>query len=110
MLPAGCQHRPDIVRQLLQEPFIDQTVDLSGLFVSLIVGVCIVYQADKANAQPGKQTVDVFLHQFHLSGKPGLGLAQNNVKLSCGGVDDEAIELGAASVRTGIVVIAVNIV
>ena len=54
--------------------------------------------------------MDVLLYQFHVAGKTGLALTENNLKLLIFGRLDHAVEVGPQAVGAGIVLIAVNMV
>ena len=49
VLTAVGQHGTDVLGHLLQIPFVDQSIDLTGLLVAFVGGIGIVYQADKPN-------------------------------------------------------------
>lgn len=44
------QDASDIIRHILQIPFVHKAVDLAGFFVSLVGGIRIVHDADEADA------------------------------------------------------------
>ena len=43
-------------------------------------GICVVCDADEANAPDGKEAMYVFFDQFQLTGEAGLCLAQDDVE------------------------------
>ena len=100
----------DIFRHVLQIPFIDQTIDLSGLFVTLVRRISIVNQTDKADTPDREQPVDILFYQLQFTGKTRLALAKNDVKLMRFCIVQQALEFRSVSVRTSVVVITVNTV
>ena len=72
----------DVIRHILQIPFVDKPVDLPGFFVAPGRGVGIVHNADKPDPPQREQAVNVLLNQLQFACKPRLRLAQDNVKLS----------------------------
>ena len=81
-LSAARKDASDIVGQILQIPLVDQSVDLSGFFITLIFAVCMVNNTDKPNTPERKQPVDIFFYQLQFAGKTRLRLAQDNLKFS----------------------------
>ena len=108
--PLHIKDHADVFRQILQIPLVDEAVDLPGLLVALDLSVSIVGHRNEANAPHGKQTVDVLLHQFHVTGKTGLALAENDLKLLIFGCLDHAVEIRPQAIGTGVVLIAVDMV
>lgn len=108
--PLQVEHHADVLGQILQVPLVDKAVDLPGFFVALHLGVGVVRHGDEADTPDGKQAVDVLLHQLHVAGEPGLGLAQDNLELLLLGGLNHAVEIRAVAVNAGEVLIAVNCV
>ena len=108
--PLHVKDHADVLRQILQVPLVDETVDLPGLLVALDLSVSIVGYRNEANAPHGKQTVDVLLHQFHVTGETGLALAENNLELFLLGRLDHSIKVRPQAVGAGVVLIAVDMV
>ena len=52
--------------------------------------------------------MDVLLNQFHIPGKPGLALAQDDLELFLFGGFDHTVEVRALTVYAGIVLVAKN--
>ena len=106
--PLQVEHHTDVLGQILQVPLVHQAVDLSGLFVALHFCVGVVRHGDEADAPNGEQAVDVLLHQLHVTGEAGLGLAQDDLKFLLLGSLDHTVEVGAVAVNAGEVLIAIN--
>lgn len=106
--PLQVEHHTDVLGQILQIPFVHQAVDLAGLLVAFHLGVGVVCHSDEADAPDGEQAVDVLLHQLHITGEPGLGLAKDDLKLLLLGGLDHAVEVGAVTVNAGEVLITVD--
>ena len=102
---AAREDAADVVRHIFEVPLVDQTVDLARLFVALVRGVGVVYDADEADAPDGEQAMDVLFDQLQLAGEAGLGLAEHDVELVRLGVRQKMVELGAAAVGAGIVIV-----
>ena len=100
----------DIFRHVLQIPFIDQTIDLTGFLVALVRRISVVNQTDKADAPNGEKPIDILFYQFQFAGKTGLALAKNDVKLMCFGIVQQTLEFRPIPVRTGVIIIAVNVI
>ena len=108
--PLHIKDHADVFGQILQIPLIDEAVDLPGLLVAFDLGVGVVGHRNEADAPNGKKAVDVLLYQFHVAGKTGLALTENNLKLLIFGRLDHAVEVGPQAVGAGLVLIAVNMV
>ena len=54
--------------------------------------------------------MDVLLHQLHVAGKPGLALAENDLKFLLLGCLDHPIEVRTLAVSAGVIFIAVDVV
>ena len=52
--------------------------------------------------------MDVLLNQFHIPGKPGLALAQDDLELFLFGGFDHTVEVRALTVYAGVVLVAKN--
>ena len=104
------QNAFDVVRHILQIPLIDESVDLAGFFVALDLGIGVVRYRNKTNAPDGKQRVDVLFYQFHVAGKAGLALAEDNLELLFFRRFNHAVEVRPQTVRAGVILIAVNVV
>lgn len=104
------EHHADVFRQILQVPLVHQAIDLAGLFVALHLGIGVVRHGDEADAPDGEQAVDVLLHQLHVTGEPGLGLAQDDLKFLLLGGLDHAVEIRAVAVDAREVLVAVDCV
>ena len=50
LFPAVGEDAADIIRHIFQVPLVYQAVDLAGLFVSLVVGICVVHNANKTDS------------------------------------------------------------
>ena len=109
LLTAAGQDRSDVVGQLFQEPLIDKSIDLAGFFVPFIVGICTVYQTDKSYSQSGKQTVDVLLYQFQLTGKSGLAFTKDDIEFSGSGIQDQTVKFRPISISTGIIIVTIDV-
>ena len=59
---------------------------------------------------PQKQRVDVLFYQFHVAGKAGLALAEDNLELLFFRRFNHAVEVRPQTVRAGVILIAVNVV
>ena len=46
---SACQDASNVVRHILQIPFVDKPIDLTGFFVALVGGIGIIHNADKAD-------------------------------------------------------------
>lgn len=108
--PLHVKDHADVLGQVLQIPFIDKTVDLTGFFVSFYLCVSIVGHSDESDPPDGKQAVNVLLHQFHIPGEPGLAFAEEDLKLLFLGRLDHPIEVRPLAVSSRIVLIAVDVI
>ncbi len=99
----------DILGHVLKVPFVNKTIDLSGFLIAFVVGICIINDTYKTNTPNGKKAVDVFFNQFKFSGKPRLGLTKNDIELMCLCISEKPFELRSVAIRTGIVIIAINV-
>ena len=108
--PLHVKDHADVLRQILQIPFVDESIDLAGFFVALDLGVGVVSHRDKTDAPDGKQAVNVLLHQLHVTGKTGLALAENDLKLLLLGRFDHLVEVRPQAVGAGIILVAVDVV
>lgn len=81
-----------------------------AFFVALDLGVGVVSHRDKTDAPDGKQAVNVLLHQLHVTGKTGLALAENDLKLLLLGRFDHLVEVRPQAVGAGIILVAVDVV
>ena len=106
--PPVRQNRADILRHILQIPFIDQTADLPRLFVAGGCRIRIVHDTDKPDPPERKETVDVLFHKLHFACEPGLRFAQHNVKSPCLRVLEQAVECRTPSVRSRIIVVGID--
>ena len=91
--PLHVEDHADVLRQILQIPLVDESIDLAGFFVALDLRVGVVCHGDEADAPEGEQAVDVLLHQFHIPGEPGLTLAEEDLKLLLLGRLDHPVEV-----------------
>ena len=108
-LPAlQVKDHADVLRQVLQVPFVDQAIDLPGFFIALDLCVGIVGHRDEADPPNGKQTVDVFFDQLHVAGKTRLCLAENDLELPVLRGLDHAVEVWTETVRAGVVLVTVD--
>ena len=89
---------------------LDQTIDLTGFLVALVRRISVVNQTDKADAPNGEKPIDILFYQFQFAGKTGLALAKNDVKLMCFGIVQQTLEFRPIPVRTGVIIIAVNVI
>ena len=108
--PLHVKDHADVLGQILQIPLIDESVDLAGFFVALDLGIGVVRYRNKTNAPDGKQRVDVLFYQFHVAGKAGLALAEDNLELLFFRRFNHAVEVRPQTVRAGVILIAVNVV
>ena len=108
--PLHVKDHADVLRQVLQIPLVDESVDLAGFFVALDLRVSVVCHGDEADSPDGKQAVDVLFHQFHVPGKPGLALAEEDLKLLFLGRPDHPVEVRPQAVGAGVVLIAIDVV
>ena len=108
--PLHVKDHADVLGQVLQIPFIDKTVDLTGFFVSFYLCVSIVGHSDESDPPDGKQAVNVLLHQFHIPGEPGLALAEEDLKLLLLGRLDHPVKVRTQTVGTRVVLIAIDVV
>ncbi len=108
-LPAlQVKDHTDVFGEILQVPLIDQPVDLAGFLVAFDLGIGIVSYRDEADAPYGEQSVDVLLHQFHISGETGLGFAEDDLELLCLRCNQHPVEVRTEAVGAGVVFIAVD--
>ena len=61
--PVG-KYALDIFGHILQVPFVDKSVYLTRLFISLNGGVRIVNDTDKAYTPHGEQTMNIFFDKL----------------------------------------------
>lgn len=108
--PFHVKDHADVLGQVLQIPFIDKTVDLAGFFVSFYLCVSIVGHSDESDPPDGEQAVNVLLHQFHISGEPGLAFAEDDLELLFLDCLNHPIEVRPLTVSSRIVHIAVNVI
>ena len=108
--PLHVKDHADVLRQILQIPFVDESIDLAGFFVALDLRVGVVCHSDEADSPDGKQAVDVLLHQFHVPGKPGLALAEDDLKLLFLCRPDHPVEVSPQAVGPRVVLVAVDVV
>ena len=108
--PLHVKDHADVLRQVLQIPLVDESIDLAGFFVALDLRVGVVCHSDEADSPDGKQAVDVLLHQFHVPGKPGLALAEEDLKLLFLGRPDHPVEVRPQAVGPRVVLIAIDVV
>ena len=108
--PLHVKDHADVLRQILQIPFVDESIDLAGFFVALDLRVGVVCHSDEADSPDGKQAVNVLLHQLHVTGKTGLALAENDLKLLLLGRFDHLVEVRPQAVGAGIILVAVDVV
>ena len=108
--PLHVKDHADVFRQVLQIPLVDESIDLAGFFVALDLRVGVVCHSDEADSPDGKQAVDVLFHQFHVPGKPGLALAEEDLKLLFLGRLDHPVEVRPQAVGAGVVLIAIDMV
>ena len=106
--PFQIKYHADVLGQVLQVPLVHQAVDLPGLFVALHFCVGVVRHSDEADAPDGEQAVDVLLHQFHVTGEPGLGFAKNDLELFLLGGLNHTVEVRAVAVHSREVLITKN--
>ena len=106
---AAPQNTADIVRHILQIPLVDQTIDLAGLLITLISGVGVVNDTDEANAPDGEQTMNILFDELKLSGKPRLSFTEDDIKLMGLGICKKTLELRTVTVRSSVIIVAVNI-
>ena len=108
--PLHVKDHADVLGQILQIPLIDESVDLAGFFVALDLGIGVVRYRNKTNAPDGKQRVDVLFYQFHVAGKAGLALAEEDLKLLFLGRPDHPVEVRPQAVGPRVVLIAIDVV
>ena len=108
--PLHVKDHADVLRQVLQIPLVDESVDLAGFFVALDLRVGVVGHGDETYSPDEKQAVDVLLHQFHVPGEPGLALAEEDLKLLLLGRLDHPVEVRTQAVGTRVVLIAIDMV
>ena len=108
--PLHVKDHADVLRQILQIPFVDESIDLAGFFVAFYLRVGVVGHGDEPYAPKGKQAMDVLLHQFHVPGKPGLALAEEDLKLLFLGRPDHPVEVRPQAVGPRVVLIAIDVV
>ena len=104
------KHRSDIGGQIFQIPFVDQAVDLARFFVRGIVGIHMVYHRNEADSPLHELSVQIFFHEFHVTGKTGLRFGQYHIKLmfACG--LQHRIECRTVPVDAGIILIRIDLV
>jgi len=98
----------DVLGKVLQVPLIDQAIDLAGLFVALNLSVSVVGHCDETDAPNGKEAVDVLLHQFHITGKPGLALTENDLEFLLLCCRQHPVEVWTETVGAGIILVAID--
>ncbi len=76
-----------------------------AFFVALDLRVGVVGHGDETDSPDEKQAVDVLLHQFHVPGKPGLALAEEDLKLLFLGRPDHPVEVRPQAVGPRVVLI-----
>ena len=104
------KHRADIGGQIFQIPLIDETIDLSGLLVRGIIRIHMVNDCNEADPPLHELSVQIFFHEFHVTGKTGLRLGQYHIKLmfACG--LQHRIECRTVPVDAGIILIRIDLV
>jgi len=110
LFPLVVKHRADIGGQIFQIPFVDQAVDLARFFVRGIVGIHMVYHRNEADSPLHELSVQIFFHEFHVTGKTGLRFGQYHIKLmfACG--LQHRIERRTVPVDAGIILIRIDLV
>ena len=98
VLPSVGEDAADVLRHIFQIPLVHQTIDLPGLLVALVGGVGVVHDADKTDAPDREEAVDVLLYKLQLTGKAGLGLAEDDVKAMGLGIPQQAVKFGPPAV------------
>lgn len=53
--PLHVEDHADVLRQILQIPLVDESIDLAGFFVALDLRVGVVCHGDEADAQRGNR-------------------------------------------------------
>lgn len=108
-LPAlQVKDHADVLGEVLQIPFVDQAVDLTGFFIAFDLCVGVVGHGDETDAPDGKQAVNVLLHQLHVPGEAGLGFAEDDPELLLLRCRKHSVEVRAETVSAGIVLVAVD--
>ena len=108
--PLHVKNHADVLGQILQIPFIDESVDLASFFVALDLGIGVVRYRNETNAPDGKQRMDVLFYQFHVTGKAGLALTEDDLELLFFRRFNHAVEVRPQTVCAGVVLIAVNVI
>ena len=104
------EHGAHIGGQVFQIPLVDQTIDLSGLLVRGIIRIHMVYHRNEADAPLHELSVQIFFHEFHVTGKTGLRFGQYHIKLmfACG--LQHRVECRTVPVDAGIILIRIDLV
>lgn len=110
VLPAVSQHAFYIFRHILKVPFVDKTVNLSGLFIAFVGSVRVIDNAHEPDSPAWEKPVDVFFNKLKLAGKAGLRFAQHNIESARSCVLEKPVEFRPFAVGSGVVVVAVNVV
>jgi len=108
--PLHVKDHADIFGQILQVPLINEAVDLPGLLIAFDLCVGVVGHRDETDTPDGKQAVNVFLHQLHISGKTRLALAEDDLEPLFLGCFNHAVKVRPQAIGTGVVLIAVDMV
>ena len=99
----------DVFRHIFEIPFIYKSVDLPGFFVAFNRCIRSVDHADEPDTPNWEETVDVFFHELHVSGKARLVFTKNDIELSKRGISYQSIEFGTVPCNSGKIIVAVNI-
>ena len=110
VLPPVGKNAPDIIRHILQIPFVNEAVDLPRFFISFVGGVRVIHNTDETNPPDGEQAMDIFFDKFQFTGEAGLRFAQDDIKPAILRILQQSIKLRALSVGAGVIVVAVNVI
>ena len=105
--PENC---PDIFRKFLRIPFIDQTVDLPCFFVPPKGRIHMIHYRNKANTPPGKPFMEAAFRRHSISGKTGLGLAENDRKTPIFRIGQHPLKSRSVLPQAGIILIGIDVI